>query len=89
MVRRLWLSLLIGGAFVGALGLLGYEHVATPLPFWLLSPGLVVGAVTPGSGFDLKEDHAWSSLSTMVVYVVNVVLYGGFASLLLRHFRSK
>lgn len=83
MAGRAWLSLLIGGAFVGALHLLGHHNMATPVPFWLLLPGLLAGAATPGSGFDLKDDHPWSVPSTLVVYAVNVAIYGGLANLLL------
>ena len=88
MARRTWLSLFIGGAFVGTLELLGHHEMATPVPFWLLLPGLLAGASTPGSGFDLKDDHPWSVLSTLVVYAVNVALYGGLANLLLYLGRS-
>jgi hypothetical protein len=82
MARRPWLSLFIGASFVGILELLGHHDLATPVPFWLLLPGLVAGAVTPGSGFDLKDDHP-SLLSTLVVCAVNVAIYGGLANLLL------
>jgi hypothetical protein len=82
MARRPWLSLFIGGSFVGLLELLGHHNLATPVPFWLLLPGLLAGAVIPGSGFDLKDDHPWSPLSTFVVYAVNVAIYGGLANLL-------
>jgi hypothetical protein len=83
MARQIWLSLVIGGSFVGLLQLLGHHNLATPLPFCLLLPGLLAGASTPGSGFDLKDDHPWSVLSTLVVYLVDVALYGGLANLLL------
>jgi hypothetical protein len=84
MARRPWLlSLLIGASFVGILELLGHHDLATPVPFWLLLPGLFAGAIIPGSGFDLKDDHPWSLPSTLVVYAVNVAIYGGLANLLL------
>ena len=82
MARRTWLSLFIGGAFVGILEFLGQHNMDTPVPFWLLLPGLVAGAFTPGSGFNLKEDDPWSPLATFVVYAVNIALYGGLAILL-------
>jgi hypothetical protein len=88
MAGQTRLSLLIGGAFVGTLQLLGHHDMATPVPFWLLLPGLLAGASTPGSGFNLKDDHPWSVLSTLVVYAVNVALYGGLANLLLYLGRS-
>jgi hypothetical protein len=88
MARQTWLSLFIGGAFVGILQLLGHYDMATPVPFWLLLPGLVAGASTPGSGFDLKDDGPWSILSIFVVYAVDVALYGGLANLLLYLGRS-
>lgn len=86
MTRRPWLSLFIGGIFVGILKLLGHHNWATPVPFWLLLPGILAGAITPGSGFNLKEDDP-SPLSTLVFYAVNVALYGGLANLLLGHGR--
>jgi hypothetical protein len=78
----------IEGAFVGTLQLLDHHDMATPMPFWLLLPGLLAGAFTPGSGFNLKDDHPWSVLSTLVVYAVNVALYGCLANLLLYRGRS-
>jgi hypothetical protein len=88
MARQKWLPLMIGGIFVGILQLLGHHDIATPVPFWLLLPGLLAGASTPGSGFDLKDDHPWSVLSTLIVYAVNFVLYSGLVHLLLRLSRS-
>jgi hypothetical protein len=84
MARRLWLSLFIGGIFVGILELLGRLNLATPVPFLLLLPGLLAGTAIPGSGFELKEDHPLSPLATIVVYAVNVAIYGGLANLLLK-----
>jgi hypothetical protein len=83
MARRRWLSLFIGGSFVGILQLLGHLDFTAPVPFLLLLPGLLAGAAIPGSGFDLKDDHPWSPLSTLVFYAVNVAIYGGLANLLL------
>jgi hypothetical protein len=89
MKRPRWLALFIGGAFVGILFLLGHHHLATPVPFLLLSPGLIAGAAVPGSGFNLKEDGPWSPLSIFVVIAVNVALYSGLANLLLILSRRK
>jgi hypothetical protein len=83
MARRLWLSLFIGGSFFGILNLLGYLNFATPVPFLLLLPGLIVGAATPGSGFELKDDSPWSPLASLVFYTVDIAIYGSLAYLLL------
>jgi hypothetical protein len=88
MARQLWLSLLIGGIFVGLLEFLGRHNLATPVPFLLLLPGILAGTATPGSGFELKEDHPLSPLATIVFYAVNVAIYGGLAYLLLKRSSS-
>jgi hypothetical protein len=89
MARRRWLSLFIGGSFVGILQLLGHHGLATPVPFYLLLPGLLAGTAIPGSGFELKEDHPLSLPATLVIYAVDVALYGGLANLLLKKFMQK
>jgi hypothetical protein len=83
MARQIWLSLLIGAAFVGLLLLLGHHNLATPVPFLLLFPGLLAGSSMPGSGFELKDDHPWSVPATLVFCAVDVALYGALANLLL------
>jgi len=89
MARQTWLSLFIGGAFVGTLALLGHHDMATPVPFWLLLPGIVAGAFVPGADLNPEGDeHPWGALATIVVYAVNVACYGGLANLLLRLGRS-
>ncbi len=74
---------MLGGAFVGLVLLLGRLHFATPIPFLLLSPGLLAGVCVPGSGFNLKEDTPWSPLALFVVFAVDISLYSGLAYLLL------
>jgi hypothetical protein len=64
--------------------------LATPIPFWLLLPGILTGACVPGSGFNPEGDtHPWDPLSVFVVYAVNIALYSGLAYLLLYPFRRR
>jgi uncharacterized membrane protein AbrB (regulator of aidB expression) len=83
-VNRVWQALIIGGVFVGIAGVLGYRHMATPMPFWLLLPGGIAAACVPGSGFNLKEGQQLSPVFYLVLYPVNVAIYGGLAYLMLR-----
>lgn len=73
---------MLGSAFVGIVMVLGRLHLATPIPFLLLSPGILTGACVPDSRFNLKED-THSPLTVFVVYAVNIALYSGLAYLLL------
>ena len=85
-------ALIVGGAFVCIVGLLGRLRFATPVPFVLLSPGIFAGALVPGSGFNIEGDlHPWGALSVCVVIVVDAAIYGGIAylSLLLVHRRRQ
>jgi hypothetical protein len=81
-------ALILGGAFVGIVDVLGHYQMATPMPFWLLLPGLIAAACMEGSGFDFKDNHPFGPVSELVLYAVNVVIYGGVAYLILR-FRSE
>jgi hypothetical protein len=77
------MALLTGCVTVAVFYILGRLSVATPLPFLLLFPGLLAGAVTPGSGFNLKDDtHPLSAVSLVVACAVNVAIYGGVSFLL-------
>jgi hypothetical protein len=87
-MNRAWKALGIGVAIVCVVMLLGRRHIATPIPFCLLSPGLLAGAATPGSGFVLKEDAPWSPFAIFVAYAVNISIYGGLAYLVLSLIRS-
>ena len=71
----------IGGAIVGAIELLGRNQVADPVPFFLLLPGVLVGALMP--------DSTWYSISKLILYGVNVVFYSGLAYLILRMWSRK
>ena len=64
----------IGGAIVGAIEFLGRNQVADPVPFFLLLPGVLVGALSPD----------WGSISQLILYGVNVGFYSGLAYLILR-----
>jgi hypothetical protein len=83
-VNRAWKAAILGGTFVALLELLGHHRMATPLPFWLLSPGILAGAFVPDSGFNPEGDiHPWGPVSTFVLYAVNVAIYTGLAYLVL------
>jgi hypothetical protein len=82
-------AFVLGGALVGIVGLLGHHQMATPIPFWLLLPGILAGACVPDSGSNLKED-IHSPVVVFVAYAVNVAVYAGLAYLLLcRRFGPK
>jgi hypothetical protein len=83
-VKRVLLALVIGGAFVCIVEMLGHSQIATPIPFWLLSPGILVGAFGPDSGFNPEGDvHPWGPVSTTIVYAVDIGIYGGLACFIL------
>jgi hypothetical protein len=91
-MNRAFKALIVGGAFVCIVGLLGRLKLATPAPFVLLSPGIFVGALVPGSGFNIEGDlHPWGALSVCVVIGVDAAIYGGIAylSFLLVHRRRQ
>jgi hypothetical protein len=73
-VRLAVAALGIGGAVVGAIELLGRNQVADPVPFFLLLPGVLVGALTPDLG----------AISKLILYGVSVGFYSGLAYLILR-----
>jgi hypothetical protein len=79
-----WKAFILGGAFVGIVEVLGHYQMATPMPFWLLLPGIIAVACIPGSGFDLKDNHPLGPGSELILYAVNVAIYGGLAYLMLR-----
>ena len=82
-MHRSWKALAIGVVFVCLVLWLGRRDIATPIPFWLLLPGLLAGAATPGSGFVFKEDAPWSPFAMLVTYAVHISIYGGLAYLVL------
>jgi hypothetical protein len=79
-----WKAFLIGAAFVGIVEVLAHYRMATPMPFWLLLPGIVAVACLPGSGFNLKDSHPLAPVFAFLLYAVNVAVYGGLAYLMLR-----
>jgi uncharacterized membrane protein AbrB (regulator of aidB expression) len=79
-----WKAFIIGAAFVGIVEVLAHYRMATPMPFWLLLPGIVVVACLPGSGFDLKNSYSLGPVFVFLLYAVNVAVYGGLAYLMLR-----
>jgi len=83
-MNRAWKALLLAGCLVGMAQLLGHYQVATPVPFYLLLPGIAAGAFAPDSGFNPEGDiHPWGPVSTFIVYAVNIAVYGGLAYLAL------
>ena len=75
-------ALVVGGVFVAIVEVLGHRDLATPVPFWLLLPGILAGALSPDSGFNPEGDtdtHPWGPLGVMIAYAVNIVIYGGLA----------
>ena len=68
----------LGGGFVVAVELLGRNQLAAPMPFFLLLPGIMDGALAPNS---------WGRFSLWIVYGVSVGLYSGAAYLILRAIR--
>jgi hypothetical protein len=86
-MKRTLAALFVGGAFVAAVELLGHHGVGTPIPFWVLAPGILAGAFAPDSGFNPEGDtHPWGGLSTFIVFAVNVGIYGGLVYVLLKLF---
>jgi hypothetical protein len=83
-----WKAFIIGGAFGGIVAVLGHHQMATPMPFWLLLPGIIAAACVTGSGLDFKDNRPLSPAFTIVLYAVSVAIYGGLAYLVLR-FASK
>jgi hypothetical protein len=80
-------ALIVGSVFVGVVLALGRHSLATPIPFWVLLPGILTGALAPGSGFNPEGDtHPWGLVSTLVVFAVNTGIYSGLAYLALRLF---
>ena len=85
-MKRAWIASLLGAACVGTLSVLGHHDIATPIPFVSLLPGIFVAAILPGSHFDPEGGDAMNHqpLSILVMYAVNIAIYGGLAYLLLR-----
>jgi hypothetical protein len=83
-MKRVVLAVLIGGAFVGVVEVLGYRGVATPVPFNLLIIGILAGAHAPDTGFNPEGDlHPWGLVSTSIMYAVNIAIYSLLAYLIL------
>jgi len=83
-VKRVLPVFFIGGAFVGVVEVPGHRGVGTPIPFWLMLPGILAGALAPDSGFNPEGDiHPWGPISTLINYAVNIVIYGGLTSFFL------
>jgi len=81
-MTRAWTAIVLGSAFVGIVMVLGHLQFATPIPFLLLSPGILTGACVPDPSSNLKED-IHSPLTVFVACAVNIALYSGLVYLLL------
>ncbi len=78
-------ALLIGFLFVGLVCAVAGSGWATPLPYLLLSPGIELGGLLPGSGYNPEGDvHSWGPLSTVAAYGVDGLLYSGLMYMALR-----
>jgi hypothetical protein len=87
-MNRAFVSFVIGGVFVCAVQILGRLGFATPIPFVVLSPGIMAGAIAPDSGFNPEGDtHPWGPVSVVIVYAVNIGIYGGAAYLIFHFLR--
>jgi hypothetical protein len=83
-MKRKIIALILGSVFVGGIEVLAKQGMATPIPFWLLLPGIAVGAIGPDSGFNPEGDiHPWGPISTAMVYAVNIGLYSLLAYIFL------
>jgi hypothetical protein len=79
---------MIGGAFVGAMKILGHFGLATPIPFVVLSPGIMAGAIAPDSGFNPEGDiRPWGPVSVVIFYAVNIGIYSGLTYLIFHFLR--
>jgi len=83
-MSRAWKALILGGTFVGMATLVGHHGTITPVPFWLLLPGIMAGAIAPDSGFNPEGDtHPWGPISSLIAYAVNAAIYSGLVYLML------
>ncbi|MDP9049666.1 MAG: hypothetical protein M3O31_02945 [Acidobacteriota bacterium] len=79
-MSRKWIALSVGCCVVLALKLLALRDAITPVPFWMMLPGIMAGAICSDSGFDPEGDvHPWGAISTTVMYAVNLALYSGIS----------
>jgi hypothetical protein len=79
---KVLVALIIGSSFVGIFMLLGFHDVATPIPLVVLSPGILVVMSRSGFGFN-PEGETWSLFSQLIVFLVDVAVYGGLVYLFL------
>ena len=89
VVRKLTQPVVLGSLLVGLLNVLGRLRLATPVPYLLLFPGIIAGALAPDSGYNAEGDlHPWGPVSVGIMYLVNIGLYSGLMALLLLAGRS-
>lgn len=88
-MKRLWIAIGVGIALVAVLFAVGRLNIATPLPFWLLSPGIAIGIFMPDSHFDPEGGDNAGPVSMIVMFVVNTAVYSGLIYLLLGLFARR
>lgn len=77
-MKRVWCAVIIASAVVTLANVLGRFSMATPIPFFLLLPGLMAGMCMPDAG-KFKTDDPWGPLATMTAYATNLVVHTGAA----------
>ena len=89
-MKRVWCAFIIASAVVALANVLARFSMATPIPFFLLLPGLVVGMCMPDAG-RFKTDDPWGPLATVTAYATNLVIHTGaaYALLSLRFWRTR
>jgi hypothetical protein len=86
---RAWKAFLIGCALVGILRLLNGLEITEFISFFLLLPGILAAAALSGSGFDFKTNsHPLGLGFAILLYGVNIAIYGGIAYLVLYFMQS-
>jgi uncharacterized membrane protein AbrB (regulator of aidB expression) len=76
-------ALFIGGTIVCAT-LLTLFHEMSPFPFFFLLPGVVVSALIPGLGFNVKSGvELWGTPPGLMASGVNILFYAGLVYLFL------
>ena len=77
-MKRVWCAVIIASAVVTVANVLARFSMATPIPFFLLMPGLIAGMSMPDAGA-FKTNDPWGPLATVTAYATNIVIYTGVA----------
>jgi hypothetical protein len=85
MLKHLLIALAAGVLIVFGLNMLARHSLITPVPFFLLWPGIMAGALAPDSGYNPEGDiHPWGPVSTFIVHATNIAIYSGAVFIFLR-----